>query len=372
MTTPLRPPAVPLVTVDPYFSVWSFADSLPGGTTRHWTGKPNGMAGLIRIDGDCFRFLGTAEETGEPDLPATWQTELEVRPLSTCCTFRQNGVELRLAFTAPLLLSDPEILSRPVNYLSLTVRALDGKSHRVELYTDVTAEWCVNTPDQQVVPSRISLGGTEVMRMGTVKQNILGRDGDDVRIDWGFVCLALPDAAPGCTAVGGTEVRRSFLRSGGLPEQDDTRFPRAAEDDLPLLACAMDLGAVDAVPVSRLLLLAYDDVLSVEYFGRRLPAYWRADGLSFEEMLRRAVLEYPALRETCDRFDAQLYADALRAGGEEYAEITALAYRQAVAAHKTVRDEDGSLLFFSKENFSNGCMATVDVSSPSTPLFLMY
>jgi hypothetical protein len=90
------------------------------------------------------------------------------------------------------------------------------------------------------------------------------------------------------------------------------------------------------------------------------------------DLVATALHDYPELRERCARYDAELMDDLRAAGGPEYAALASLAFRQCVAAHKLVADADGAPLFFSKENFSNGCIGTVDVAYPSSPFFLLF
>jgi hypothetical protein len=57
-------PAYPLVTHDPYFSIWSFSDKLNQSTTRHWTGADNKLIGIIKVDNILYNFIG------EPTYPS--------------------------------------------------------------------------------------------------------------------------------------------------------------------------------------------------------------------------------------------------------------------------------------------------------------
>lgn len=369
--TPLsssRPPAVPLVTHDPYFSVWSFSNHLTDDWPRHWTGKTSALCGMIRIDGKTFRWCGGASRLGDKDIPALQQKSLVVHPTRTIYTFAGEGIELTAIFLSPILADDLEMVSRPVTYLTLSTKATDGKTHDVALYADVTGEWVVNTTDQPVIWSRLRRGGADVLRLGSAEQKILNSVGDDRRVDWGYLYLT----ANGANSALGSDAdcRGGFAASGKLPDSDDLNMPRPANDRWPVAAVSYPNLKVGASPVSHVITLAYDDVFALEYFHRPIRAYWRRAGADAGDLLTSAAKDYPALATKCEKFDAALEKELIAVGGENYATLCVLAYRQALSAHKLATDADGTLLFMSKENFSNGCIATVDVTYPSAPLFL--
>ncbi len=365
----LRPPAVPLVTHDPYFSIWSMADHLTDQPTKHWTGTIQSLSSLVRVDGMTFRIMGVEPRR----TPALNQTDVKVLPTRTEYAFEGAGIRVMLEFLTPALPENLEVLSRPATFVTWHVFSADGKNHKVSIYFDAGSEIAVNTRDEAVAWSRYRVGDLELLRVGSQNQPVLEKSGDDLRIDWGYLyVVAPPDIGTTNAAILRPDAMNAFTTSGQVPGADslETFKPYAQPD--PVLAYSFDLGQVGVSPVLRHLVIAYDDEFSISYFERRLRPYWRRNGAGAEDMLRAALKEYDELEDQCKHFDQQLMADLQRAGGDEYAQLCALAYRQTLAAHKLTADIDGTPLYFSKENFSNGSIDTVDVTYPSSPFFLLF
>jgi hypothetical protein len=368
-----RPPAVPLVSSDPYFSIWSMADELNADTTRHWTGTPQSLTSWIRIEGSSFRLIGAERNDTVPAMP---QRSLEVTPTQSIYKFEAAGVEVTLTFTSPRLPHDLDVLSWPVTYLTWSVRSTDGKNHAAQIYFDASSDIAVNAPDQPVSWSRLETNGLHVLRIGSREQPVLQKSGDNLRIDWGYLYVATPTSEDVRQAANDRTVTRDAFLSGGqvIPEDAFAEHnPRVRYGPVrnPVLAVSFDLRNVNSQPASRYVVLAYDDLYSLEYFNRRVRPYWRRKGAEAPDLLRAAAIGYDQVMAKCNQFDRELMMDLTRIGGKEYAQLCALSYRQSMAAHKLAVDADGTSLFFSKENLSNGSINTVDVFYPSAPLFLL-
>lgn len=361
-----RPPAVPLLTNDPNFSVWSFSDQLYAEPSRHWTGTPQPLTGLIRIDGRTRAFLGRVLTTN-----VIRQERLHVDATTTHYEFACAEVRLRVAFGSPLLLDDLDRMARPLSWVAFEVESLDGTAHAVAVDLGVSAFLAIDQPDQEVHCERVTHpNGLVSLCAGTTAQEVLMKMGDDLRIDWGQVHLCVPPQEGQTTLGLCKEWELKSLDTAPLPDQPDfTGEPKRA----PLL-CGRVSGTVDAAtPFRGHFIIGYDDRgAALEVFGKAVPGWSSRSGKTFPDLLLETIEEFPALRERCAAFDAGLNHEAESLGGQQYRDLCALAYRQAVAAHKLVADDDGNAEFYSKECFSNGCMGTVDVSYPSMPLFLRY
>lgn len=381
----LRAPAYPLVTIDPYTNAWSFGDNLYDSSLKHWTGQDFPLIGVVKVDGVPYRFMGIEDYdpmmSTNGDVPGlstegdsmsyftqtARQLSVDVQPTRTIYQFVCGPVQLDLTFIAPLLMDDLELVARPVNYLSYEMKTDDGQMHNVELYIEVSPHWAMNLSNQSSVSETFTKDGFVFLKSGTKQQNILGTKGDDVRIDWGYFYLGT-DRHNTLAAVG----NRNTLRENFLKGNTDFYASAAntkGENQRMALVCS--LGTIRKS--EGRFLIGYDDIFSIQYFGENLRPYWNRKGTeTILSQFHKANSDYEKLIKKCIAFDYQLMKEATEAGGRGYAELCALAYRQAISAHKLVEAPNGDLLFLSKENSSNGSIGTVDITYPSAPLFLLY
>lgn len=335
----LRAPAVPLLTFDPYYSIWSMNDTLPGNNTKHWTGKPHRLIGRVRINEVSYCFMGEDKSSIELE-----QVSIRIQAMTTDYTFKGPGFYVEVTFFSPLLLDELDVLSRPIGYIEVNLlddkkQALDGM---VEL--EVCDELALNFRYEQRTESNpIETGELTGYKIGNVIQKPCNRVGDDLRINWGHLYI-LGEKGAKTSLV--TEVNDYGMESTN--------------------------GIVTTRSDQALFLLGYDDQVSLIYFEQPLEGYWKKDKKDILWHLDQAYNDYDRLRQKCQQFSDTLYVDAERVGGVHYGELLLLAYRQVIAGHKCVSGPNGEFLFISKENYSNGCAATVDVSYPSIPLFLLY
>lgn len=303
------------------------------------------------------------------------QKSVQVLPTQTFYTFACGPVELDVVFTAPLLPEDLDLVSTPINYISYRVRSADKKEHDVQIYFETTPQLAVNDLSQNVVSEYIVKNGKAYLKTGTIDQPYTIRASDGVRIDWGYAYLTSGDGVNTMLNIGDYfGMKNAFIETGKLLSGKPTAPLRSDLDkEIPVLAYSQQLGNVGKEGKDGYLMIGYDDVYAIEYFFERRMAYWKHDGkVDIIQAFERAATDYKSLMEKCRAFDSNLIDVARKTGGDEYAALCALTYRQAVAAHKLITDKQGNLLFLSKENHSGGFINTVDVTYPSAPLFLYY
>ncbi len=343
-TLPLRPPSIPLIAHDPYFSIWMPHETWTAADTEHWTHAPHRLRMTVRIDGTAYRVLGDPESHTAP-LP---QTGLTIRPATVAAEFTGAGISLSLSFLSASIATDLDKLARPLSYILWSVKSVDGTPHQVQVELHANGMIASSHPDAVLDAESRSLGELTALTFGTKSQPVLATKGDRTQIDWGHCTLAAPSE----------QIATAKITPG-----------KAGEVDAVIRSTSVQ---AHAEPVEQMAILAYDDQESIQYFGQNLRGYWRRQGETLDALVKRAPADLSSIRKACDQFDRELLADFTAIGGPRYAELASLSYRQCVAGSKLVADPAGQPLWFPKENSSNGCLATADVIYPMSPQALLF
>ncbi|MBQ6182442.1 MAG: DUF4965 domain-containing protein [Clostridia bacterium] len=307
-----RIPAVPLITCDPFFSVWSFGDKL-AESTRHWTGRPAGLRGYIVFGGKKFVFMG---EAGESE--TLKQTMMRFSAHTTEYFFEQPEYALKVGFFTPYFFDELSSVTSPVSYIYTEVHCKSEFELVIEL--DGSLLSCEH-------PVTSCACGDAVL--SPLTQNVLCESGDDCTAKWGYLHIVHENAF----------AEKGYI--GARTNKENDHFT-----------------------------LGYDSVKAISFMGEKLDGYYKSKYADFADMICAYDKEFAIKHAKASVFDTELESCLLE-HGEDHAVALTLACRQSVGAHKLAQ-KDGKAFFVSKECFSNGCAATLDVTYPSIPLYLRY
>ncbi len=378
---PIRPPAAPLAVRGPYLSTWLPATAVPGTWQEFWAGHTTAMTGIARIDGVSYVFMGAPAipltiPDGNYGTPSTTsgfqqalqQTGLNCTPTRSVFTMEGGGVELTLEYLSPVEPGDVTRQSIPLSYVVISVRSIDGGTHNVQLYADISGEWCSGDDSQQITWAPVQTGSLQAWTVELANQQPLVEQ--DQQAAWGTWVWATP-ATSKLTYQSGQDivVRPQFVNNGTLTNSNDTDY-RAIDDNWPVFAFAADLGSLGSSTVTIPLSIGLVRTPAVSYLGQNLQPLWTSKFSSWQNMLSFFHSDLPAAQRRADALDAKITGAATKAGGTAYAGLCALALRQAYGGTELVVGPSGQPWAFLKEISSDGNVSTVDVLFPASPAWI--
>ncbi len=379
--TPIRPPAVPLAVRQPYLSAWLPATLLPGTWPQFWQGSTMQMAGIVRIDGTAYLFMGdpklalpapngnhgTARTVH--DFPrALDQTALKVTPTCSRFELQAAGVALVVEFLSPIEPGDLKRQSIPLSYIHVTVRGMDSSRHKVELYMDIGGDW-VSCDRGRKITSRLKHAkGVRAWALQLEQAQPLTEQKEFAA--WGSILWATNRHHGLSVQFGdGPVVRGQFARHGRLTASGDSG-PSTIGEHPPVFGFSVDLGHVGATAQRTTFSIGHIRQPAINYLGKHLSPLWKSYFKGWEEMLAFFHQDAEAAFERAARLDARVIADAREVGGTSYEGLCVLALRQAYGGTELVQGPDGEPWAFLKEISSDGNVSTVDVLYPAAPVWI--
>jgi hypothetical protein len=303
-----RPPATPLLLLNPTIQVWSKGDHLNDVPTSHWIETQNmSLVGLIRIDNGSkiLRFMGVTDESIEP-MP---QIRRRVQPTQTIYTFQTEEVELNVTFIQPAFVHSLELSSWPLGYLTHSVRSLSSsEEHTVQIYIEVSADFVVNSLVNDKVVWEETRPGEH--RWQSYNHAPFQTHGDRIKPDWGYFYIA--SRSPflrNSTQTNASLCRRAFIQGDSyLPQRDNSQGPRSVQNGYPVSAFLFDYGQVnhDANVYSSFLVFLHDEQLSIDFFANYQRPYWTKLYSNAQQLLDAACQRFEDIRDEADEYDKML------------------------------------------------------------------
>jgi hypothetical protein len=344
--------AYPLLVNNPYFSIWSNTNKLNEADTIFWNGLIRKTYGVVNVNGVSYSFLGKLDRCIELE-----QTKVSLGLFSTDYEFDCDLFTLNVSFISPTLLTDLDLMSRPVCYVSYIVYPKQEiKSLKVALLFHQSH--CYNKMDDYVIGGCFPFKNYEAAYFGLNRQHPMSHTGDSFAADWGYTYLIGNESF--FTSLKAVD---KFIDTGIMEYIHDSKEEKyivAINSYQNINTCQHDK-----------FLIAFDDICSIYYFGEWCKSYYFRNGKTIFNAIEEAYEDYDETLSKLHDFENKFNED-IKEYDEDYKTLCYASFRQSISAHSLVENSKGELLFLSKECHSNGCIATVDITYPSMPLYLLY
>ena len=243
-------PAYPLFVKDPYFSIWSMTDKLNDSNTLFWHGEEKRIYGFLYVDDKKYCFMGLDSNS----IKLT-QTSLEVTALRTMYRFEEADFTFDLEFLSPLTLLDYNLLSCPVCYLSYNFNSKDTHNVRVEIIVnqEICYNKCYENVERECRANRFNLGDFECVSVALERQLPMSHSNDEDAADWGTYYLS--------------GMKCSVVKEDGIINLVSNNIYN------------------DVTNANGFIMLAFDDIVSIFYYGEYLKGYYFAQGKSIFDAL---------------------------------------------------------------------------------------
>jgi hypothetical protein len=362
---PVRPPSVPLAVRSPYLSTWLPATGLTSTVPQFWYGTNRGFAGLVRIDGQVYAWAGQPQVNGAAAMPLS-QTALQVTATRSIFTLNVAGVQLTAQWLSPIEPADLKRESVPFTLLTVEARAIDGASHDVQLYADITGAWASSDESDVISWDTTTTGSNRYWSVQLQTPDPLTEDTQ--MANWGSAIWG-SSLATNLTYQSGyaVDVRNQFAADGHLTDANDTDF-RATDDDQPVFAFATDFGTVRPVPdgqggQSVSFAIGHVRIPLISYGPDATPIlpWWTTYWADWRDMADFFLADAPAALNRAAALDQKIEGAATYAAGPGYSAICALAARQCYGGMEVAIGPDGEPWVLGKEISSDGDVNSVDI-----------
>lgn len=307
-------------------------------------------------------------------------------------------VELTAEFISPITPDEPLFQSIPFAYITLSVKALDGNPHSIELYTDIDGTFTTDVVEDEIEWSTLSDREDYVAhRVSLTAQRAFSEHLD--RSLYGSVWYAAKqtDGIELLHSAGANvnDSRAQFVKTGALlPDAPSRPTKIRAKTYTPVFALAHSFSIEPEVaPPTVTLAVGHirgpqgqymsGDATNRGEFGvgpwggggtvLELEHYWTTRYADGADMLGSFFASFDHALAKSRKFNEKLYKDATKAVDVEYAHTLAVSTRQIFLALEYVVSpfEQDEYMIMLKEISSNGNCQTIDVINPMLP-FLMY